>query len=110
MLAGDTTMSNHHRDIEILLMDYADALRDGTLPTFLKSLSRKEAQLIRRSTEFPEALAVVRLLNEAHFSDRAMHPDIGLFTSRVDAEIAARVKQSQAAPRQKRLRTQSPRS
>lgn len=100
-------MSNHHRDIEILLMDYADALRDGTLPTFLKSLSRKEAQLIRRSTEFPEALAMVKLLNETHFSDRAMHPNIGLFTSRVDAEIAARVKRSQVAPKQKSLHTRT---
>jgi len=107
MLKGDTIMSTHHRDIEILLMDYADALRDGSIPTFLKSLSRKEAQLIRRSIEFPEALAMARLLNEVHFSDRAMHPDIGLFTSRVDAEIASRVKRAQAAPKHKSLRTQA---
>ena len=91
----------------MLLMDYADALRDGTIPTFLKSLSRKEAELIGRSTEFPEALAMARLLNETHFSDRAMHPDIGLFTSRVDAEIAARVKRAQAAPQQKSLHTRT---
>ena len=94
-------MSNQQREIEALLVDYADALRDGTIPVFLKSLSREEAQVIQRSRELPAALEIVRLLNEAHFADRTAHPDVGLFISRVNAEIAARVKQAQTAPRQK---------
>lgn len=102
-------MSNKQRDIEVLLVDYADALRDGTIPVFLKSLSREEAETIRRSSEFPEALEIVRLLNEAHFAGRIAHPDIGLFISRVNAEIAARVKQAQAAPRQRARSTRAAR-
>jgi hypothetical protein len=100
-------MPSEQRELETLLIDYADALRDGTIPIFLKSLSREEAQAIDRSPEFSEALETARLLNEVHFADHAVHPDVGLFISRVDAEIGTRIKQAQAAPchRVRRART-----
>lgn len=101
-------MSQQQREIETLLVDYADSLRDGTVPVFLKSLSREEAVTIQRSREFPQALEVARLLNEVHFADQAIHPDVGLFISRVDAEITTRIKQAQAAPRRRsRTKTRS---
>ena len=39
-------MSEHKRDIEQLVIDYAGALRDGEIPTFLKSLTKAEAEEI----------------------------------------------------------------
>ncbi|MFC1766360.1 hypothetical protein ACFL6U_30320 [Planctomycetota bacterium] len=92
-------MSEQHRDIETLLVDYAGALRDGCIPVFLKSLSREEAARVVASGDFDEAADLVRVLNQMHFGSRAVSPDIGLFISRVDAEIASRVKQAKAAPR-----------
>jgi hypothetical protein len=86
-------MADTHRDIEELLVDYADALRDGRIPVFLRSLTRQEAQTIHESLEFPEAADMVRLLNSAAFAHNAMTPDVGLFISRVDAKIASRIKQ-----------------
>jgi hypothetical protein len=83
-----------NRTIEELLVDYADALRDGSIPTFLKSLSREEGNSIACSDEFWEGTDIVRVLNGVGFADKAVLPNVSLFTSRVNAEIASRLKKS----------------
>jgi hypothetical protein len=97
-------MSDHNRNIEQLLIDYAGALRDGEISTFLKSLTRDEAEELTDSMEFPEAAEVARLLNSVHFAEKVAEPNVGLFMSRVDAKIASRAKQALAAPRMRRTR------
>ena len=93
-------MGNTHREIQELLADYAGALRDGCLPTFLKSLTREEAKRISESEDFWEATEVVRLMNSAGFGDNVVTPDVGLFISRVDAAIASRTKKAKASTRE----------
>jgi hypothetical protein len=90
---------NTHREIQELLADYAGALRDGGLPTFLKSLTREEAKRIGESGEFWEAAEIVRLMNSAGFGDNVVTPDVGLFISRVDAAVASRLKKAGASTR-----------
>ena len=94
-------MSDTDREIQELLVDYAGALRDGGVPTFLKSLSRAEASKIKSSDEFWETTEMARVLNSAGFADKAATPDVGLFISRVDAKIASRMKKA-GAPRSAR--------
>lgn len=89
-----------HREIQELLADYAGALRDGCLPTFLKSLTREEAKRISESQDFWEATEMVRLMNSAGFGDNVVTPDVGLFISRVDAAIASRSKKAKASTRE----------
>jgi hypothetical protein len=93
-------MPNTNREIQELLADYAAALRDGGLPTFLKSLTREEARRIHESRDFWEATEVVRLMNSAGFGDRVVTPDVGLFIYRVDAGIASRLKKAGASTRE----------
>ena len=78
-------------------MDYAGALRDGCIPDFLKSLTRSEAAVLHKSTELPEAVNIVRLLNEISFADKIVMPNVSLFISRVDARIGSRMKKSTGA-------------
>ena len=85
-------MANEHRDIQDLVMDYAGALRDGCISDFLKSLTRTEAATLHASRELSEAVEMVRLLNVTSFGDKAVAPNVGLFTARVDARIGARLK------------------
>jgi len=92
------SLDNTHREIQELLADYAGALRDGGLPTFLKSLTREEARRIAAADEFREAAEIVRLLNSAGFGDNLVTPDVGLFISRVDAAVASRLKKSAGTP------------
>jgi len=94
-------MSGTSREIQELLVDYAGALRDGCIPTFLKSLSREEAKLIATSQEFWDATESVRILNSAGFADRAGTANVSLFISRVDAEIASRMIKSKTPQRTK---------
>lgn len=95
-------MSESNREIQELLVDYAGALRDGCIPTFLKSLTRQEAQKIDSSREFWDAAETSRMLNSAGFANKAMTPDVGLFISRVDAEVGSRLKKAKASPHRKR--------
>jgi hypothetical protein len=88
-----------HREVQELLADYAGALRDGGLPTFLKSLTREEARRIRESQDFWEAAEIVRLMNSVGFGDNVVTPDVGLFISRVDAAIASRTKKAKVSTR-----------
>jgi hypothetical protein len=95
---------NTHREIQELLADYAGALRDGGLPTFLKSLTREEARRINESEDFHQAAEIVRLMNSAGFGDNLATPDVGLFISRVDAGIASRLKKNVGASTRERSR------
>ena len=95
-------MANIERTIQELLVDYAGALRNGSIPVFLKSLTREEGRRIASSREFWEGTDIVRVLNGAGFADKAVKPDVGLFISRVDAEIASRLKRAKAPPRGRR--------
>ena len=101
-------IDNTHREIQELLADYAGALRDGSLPTFLKSLTREEAKRLRESEDFREAAEIVRLMNSAGFGDHVVTPDVGLFISRVDAAIASRLKQTAGASARERSRATAP--
>lgn len=93
-----------NRTIQELLVDYAETLRDGCIPTFLKSLTREEAQTITSSRDFQDATEIVRVLNSVGFADKAVNPNVSLFISRVDAEIASRLKKARA-PSQGRRRS-----
>ncbi|UCG56947.1 MAG: hypothetical protein JSU70_19045 [Phycisphaerales bacterium] len=95
-------MAGVSREIQELLVDYAGALRDGCIPVFLKSLTREEAGRIASSREFWDAAEVTRVLNSAGFADKVVTPDVGLFISRVNAEIASRVKKARASSRRRR--------
>jgi hypothetical protein len=89
-------MSDANREIQELLIDYASALRDGSIPTFLKSLTREESQKIASSREFWDAAEIVRIINSVGFADKAVTPNVSLFISRVDARIVSRLKKARA--------------
>ena len=95
-------MADMNRKIQELLSDYAEALRDGCLPVFLKSLTRQEGNEMASSREFWDAAEVVRVLNGVGFADKAAIADARLFSSRVDANIASRLKKAKSSPRAKR--------
>ena len=95
-------MADTNRKIQELLSDYAGALRDGCLPVFLKSLTRQEGETMTCSDDFWEAAEVVRVLNGVGFADKAAIADAGLFASRVDANIASRLKKAKSSPRARR--------
>jgi hypothetical protein len=95
-------MPDTKREIQDLLVDYAGALRDGCLPTFLKSLEREEAHRIASSRQFQDAAEMTRILNGVGFADKAVTPNVGLFISRVDAKISSRLKKARASSRSRR--------
>ncbi len=94
-------MSDTNREIQELLVDYAGALRDGYIPSFLKSLTREEARLITSAEQFWDATEIVRILNGVGFADKAVTADVGLFMSRVDANIVSRSKKARALSQHK---------
>jgi len=85
-------MADMNRTVQELFSDYAGALRDGCVPVFLKSLTRQEGQTITSSVEFWDTTEVVRILNGVGFAGKAATADVGLFMSRVDANIVSRMK------------------
>jgi hypothetical protein len=95
-------MSDMNRTIEKLLDDYAEALRDGCIATFLKSLTREEAKRIASSRQFQDATEVARVLNGVAFADKAITSNVSLFISRVDAKIASRLKNTRVSSRARR--------
>jgi len=101
-------MTQMNRTIEELLVDYAEALRDGSIPVFLKSLTREEGQTILSSREFWDATEVARILNSVGFADKAVAPNVSLFISRVDAEIGSRLKKAKAPSRDRRTTNVKP--
>ena len=90
-------MADINREIQELLVDYAGALRDGCIPSFLKSLTREEGQAIASSAEFWDASEIVRILNSTAFAEKAVTADVGLFMSRVNANIVSRKKKARGA-------------
>ena len=92
-------MPEKNREIQELLVDYAGALRDGCIPTFLKSLTREEAKIITACREFQDSAEIVRVLDCVGFADKAVTPNVGLFISRVDAEISSRLRKARASSR-----------
>src|SRR4030042_5473644 len=97
-------MSTTNREIQELLVDYAGALRDGSIPTFLKSLTREEGRSIASSSQFWDATEIVRILNSVGFADKTVIADVGLFISRVDANIVSRSKKARALSQRKHPR------
>ena len=95
-------MSDTNREIQDLLVDYAGALRDGCVQSFLKSLEREEAQRVASSQQFQDAAEVTRVLNGVAFAEKAVTPNVGLFISRVDAKISSRLKKARASSRSRR--------
>jgi hypothetical protein len=99
----EAIMFEQYRETHDLLVDYAEALRDGNLPTFLKSLSKFEAQDILPVGAFWQAAEIVRTLSSVAFGEGITHPSVDLFLSRVDAKIATRAKNA-ATPARRRTR------
>lgn len=95
-------MADMNRTVEELLSDYAGALQDGCVPVFLQSLTRQEGQTIASSDEFWQATEAVRILNGVGFADKAATADVGLFMSRVDANIVSRLKKPKTSSRSRR--------
>ncbi len=85
-------MLKTNREIKDLLLDYAGALRDGHVPIFLKSITRRESQRMASSPGFWDATKVVQVLNNVAFTDKAVTSSVNLFISRVDDKIASRLK------------------
>ena len=90
-----------NRTTEELLVDYAEALRDGCIPVFLKSLTRQEGRAIATSRQFWDATEMVRVLNSVGFADKTVTPNVSLFMSRVDAQITSRLKKAKAPSQSK---------
>ena len=95
LLLGKLLMTNTNRTIDELLADYAAALRDGCIPMFFKSLTRKEASQIASSEEFRDAAQMARVLNGVAFAGKAAIPtNVSRFIQHVDAQIASQMKKS----------------
>jgi hypothetical protein len=62
---------------------------------------RKETGQIMASPEFWDAAEVVHALNGVAFADKAKTSNVSLFIERVDAEIASRMRRSEAPHRAK---------
>lgn len=87
-------MFGAYRETHDLLVDYAEALRDGNLPTFLKSLSRFEGREVLPVPNFWAAAEVVRTLNDIAFAEEMTIPSMDLFIARVSARIVSRAKKA----------------
>ncbi len=85
-------MFGAYRETHDLLVDYAEALRDGNLPTFLKSLTRFEGREVLPVQNFRKAAEIVRVLNGIAFAEEMTIPSMDLFIARVSARIVSRAK------------------
>ena len=94
-------MADKNREIHELLVDYAGTLRDGCIPTFLKSLTREEARKISSSRNFWDAAEIVRILNGVGFADKVSFSEVSPFISRVKREMESRLKKAKALSRSK---------
>ncbi len=94
-----------YRETHDLLADYAEALREGSLPTFLKSLSRFEARHVLPLRHFGDGAEVVRLLNGAAFAEGMTIPSMDLFIVRINARIASRRKRGKQSRSKTRVRS-----
>ncbi len=98
-----------NRDNQELLVDYAKALRDGSIPVFLQSLTRAEAEKLTCSITFWSGIEVVRAVTAAAFADKIITPNVDLFISRVNARMASRSKNAAAPSIAKRVRSKNAR-
>jgi hypothetical protein len=92
-------MFETYRETHGLLVDYAEALREGSLPTFLKSLSRFEARHVLPLHNFWRAAETVRIINSIGFADGMTIPSMDLFIARVNTRIASRRKKAKIPTR-----------
>ena len=104
-------MFEKYRETHDLLVDYAEALREGSLPTFLKSLSRFEGRHVLPIPNFWYAAEMVRILNNIGFAEGMTIPSMDLFLARVNTRIASRRKRAKEWPHAqgKRKPSQRPR-
>jgi hypothetical protein len=100
-------MFEKYRETHDLLVDYAEALREGSLPTFLKSLSRFEARHVLPLANFWRAAETIRLVNSIGFADGMTIPSMDLFIARVNTRIASRRKKAKVPVRAGRKRRTS---
>ena len=100
-------MFETYRETHDLLVDYAEALREGSLPTFLKSLSRFEARHVLPLHNFWRAAETVRIINSIGFADGMTIPSMDLFIARVNTRIASRRKKATTPIRAGRKRRAS---
>lgn len=95
-------MFETYRETHDLLADYAEALREGALPTFLKSLSRFEARHVLPLPNFWRGAEIIRILNSVGFAEGMTIPSMDLFIVRVNARIASRRKRANGLTRPSR--------
>jgi len=100
-------MFEMYRETHDLLIDYAEALRGGALPTFLKSLSRFEAKHVLPLRHFWHGAEVVRILNNVGFAEEMTIPSMDLFIVRVNTRIASRRKRAKGPRHNSRRRGHS---
>ena len=93
-----------YREAHDLVIDYGEALREGSLPTFLKSLSRFEGRDVLSTPNFWHGAEMMRILNSISFAEEMTAPNLDIFLARVHARIASRARKAQVAPRVKRRR------
>ena len=92
-------MFETYRETHDLLAAYAEALREGNLPTFFKSLSRFEARHVLPIPNFWHGAEMARILNSMAFAEHMTIPSMDLFIVRVNARIASRRKRSKTGMR-----------
>lgn len=85
-------MLERYREAHDLVIDYGEALREGSLPTFLKSLSRFEGREVLTTPNFWHGAEMMRILNSIAFADEATIPNLDIFLARVHARIASRAR------------------
>lgn len=90
-------MFEKYRETHDLLVDYAEALREGSLPTFLKSLTRFEGRHVLPLPNFWQAAEMVRILNSIGFAEGMTIPSMDLFIARVNTRIASRRKKAKTS-------------
>lgn len=90
-------MFETYREAHDLVIDYGEALREGSLPTFLKSLSRFEGREVLRTPNFWYGAEMIRTVNSIAFGDEITLPNLDIFLARVHARIASRARRAQGA-------------
>lgn len=85
-------MHKNDREIQELLIDYALALRDGSILQFLRSLSQYETRRMACSPDFWDAVETVQAIMDVAFAHKAVTPSVGRFFLRVDVRILVRLK------------------
>lgn len=96
-----------YREAHDLVIDYGEALREGSLPTFLKSLSRFEGREVLRTPNFWHGAEMMRMVNNIAFGDEITIPNLDIFLARVHARIASRARKAKGATRAQSRRSVS---